>query len=205
MSIFNGRRHAWMVLASILVLAGTAHGGPPLDLDDSEWVFPQALAKMKAKARGVGKLKIGGGQAIEMTLLPGNAWQADIDDTVQLQGTYVREGAAGTRLLLTLDATSAQTLQDLYALQVAAAAAARGVALDVAVTLAEARAMVGIKLRRKAASAIAKLKMQLKFTAVVSPASGSTTTGKIVSKVKGVSAPIPLIDIIDVVPAPAAK
>jgi hypothetical protein len=201
MSIFSGCWRSSIVLVCVVVLHGTAYGGgPPLDLDGSEWAFQQTLAKVKAKAQGIGMFKISGSQGVEMTLLAGNAWLAAIDDTVLLQGTYIREGAAGTRLLLTLDAASAETLQDLYAQQVAAAAAARGLALNVAVTLAKARAMVGIKLRRKTGSATAKLKMALNFTAAVSTASGAASTGKIVGKLKGVSAPIPMIDIIDAAP-----
>jgi hypothetical protein len=61
----------------VLVLDGTAHGGGPLlNLDDSEWEFAQTLAKFKAKAQGIGKVKVSGVQGTVLALQPGNLWVA---------------------------------------------------------------------------------------------------------------------------------
>jgi hypothetical protein len=196
MAIFRVSRCLWIVLVSVFLLGATAHGGgPPLDLDGSQWGFEQTLATFKAKAKGLGKVKMTGVQGIEVTLLPGSAWLANIDGTLTLQGTYTRESATAKRLILTLHAASTETLQDLYAQQVEAAAAAEGIPLDVDVTLVKEQTTVKIRLRAKTGTATAKLKMKLKFTAAIPTIFGGGGTGKIISKLRGVSAPIPLTDV----------
>lgn len=196
MSIFRSCRYVWIVLVSALLLDATAHAGrPPLSLDDSNWAFEQMLVKFKAGAKGMGRLTIRGVQGVDVTLLASDAWSMTIDDTLVLQGTYTRESTTDRRLSLTFDAASIQTLQDLYAQQLEAAAAAEGVPLTVEVTLVEQKTTAKIKLRARTGTAAAKLKARLRFAAAISTPSGGATTGKVVAKLKGLSAPVPLTDI----------
>ena len=196
MSMFRSCKYVWIVIASALVLEASAHAaGPILSLDDSAWTFEQMRAKFKASAQGVGRVKIAGYQGVDVTLLAGDQWTATIDGSLVLHGTYTREDATDRRLVLTFDAASIEMLQNLYAQQVEMAAAAEGVPLTVEVTLVEQKTLVKLKLRSRTGTAAAKLKARLGFSAVVSIPLGGTTPGKVVAKLKGLSAPVPMIDI----------
>jgi hypothetical protein len=183
-----------IVLVGALLLDTNVDAGPPLNLDNSEWGFEVMRTSFKAKAKGLGQVKVSGNQGVQVTLLPGNVWVAVIDGTLILRGTYTRADETSKRLALTLDAASIAFLRDLYTLQTQAAAAAEGVPITADFAFAGAKMTVKIKPQAKTGTATAKLKAKLKFAgAIFSP--GGETSGKVIGKLKGRSAPIPLTDI----------
>jgi hypothetical protein len=187
-----------MALVSAVVAAQAAHGGTRvLDLDGSQWEFDDVAAKAKGKARGIGTVKANDGPAVDVTLMPGDSWEATIEGAPILRGTYTRTDPTAKRLSLTLDAASVTALENSYEQDVEAAAAAQGVAVTMSLALAEAKTTLTITTKARTNTARAKLRAKFKFTGLASAPSlgGSDVPGKVIGTLKGVSAAIPLTDI----------
>jgi hypothetical protein len=172
-----------------------ATAAPVLDLDDSTWTFVDAVAKVKARAQGVGKTKAVGLETIELRLLPGSTWEADAGVTL-LSGTYEHTSATKTRLALTLDAPSLAALADRYEAEVEAAAALEGVSITTTLTVVGAKVIATVKAQEGSGTATTKLKARFVLEGTVSaPLFGvSGVPGQVAAKLKGTSAPVPLAD-----------
>ncbi len=186
-----------MLLAAVVSTAplAPATAGVVLDLDGSAWTFASTLAKMKARAQGIGKVKVVGMEVIQLRLLPGNTWEADVGGALVLQGTYSHEDEK--HLSLAFDAASLLALAERYAQEVEAAAALEGVSLDATLTVVGAKVIVGIKPSASSGTAVAKLKAKLVLAGTVSaPLLGvSNVPGEVAAKLKGISDPVPLVDV----------
>ena len=195
---FRARYAAAMLLAAIaLTFPSTpATAAPVLDLDDSTWTFVDAIAKVKARAQGLGTAKAVGVEAIELRLLPGNTWEADAGATL-LRGTYEHTSATAVRLALTLDAPSLAALADRYEAEVEAAAALEGLSIETALTVVGAKVIAIVRARESTGTATTKLKAKFVFEGTVSaPLLGvSGVPGQVAAKLKGTSAAVPLADL----------
>ena len=185
-----------MVLLSLLV-ADVALGGPPLDLDGSTWTFASTSVRSKARAQGIGKVKGSSTENLVVRLLAGNAWEADFDGTPFVSGTYTRKHETAKKLTLMVDGASAIALASLFEGEVQDAAALEGVGITLSLTLDQAKLTMSIKPKAKVGTAKAKLKAKFKFSGLASaPGLGvSNAASSVASKLKGVSATIPLADI----------
>jgi hypothetical protein len=165
MSIGSASRSCLVACVGVVLLGGAAHAGKRvLDLDDTDFVFENTVAKSAAKAQGIGKVKLSDVQDLEMRLLPNDAWEVDVDDTLLLRGTYTRPEATAKRLTLAFDAASVSALENYYAHEIQAAAAAEGIGVTIGLTLVKATATVTIETNAKENTATAKLKEKFKFT-----------------------------------------
>jgi hypothetical protein len=140
-------------------------------------------------------VKVVGVEVIELRLLPGDTWEADVDGGLVLRGTYSRESVK--HLSLTFDAASLLALAERYAEEVEAAAALEGVSLSVTLTVVGAKVIVGIKTRASSGTALAKLKAKFVLAGTVSaPLLGvADVPGEVAAKLKGISNPVPLVDV----------
>jgi hypothetical protein len=193
--------HAAILLAAAVASATPVTpvaAAPVLDVDGSTWTFVDAVAKVKARAQGLGAVKAVGLEAIELRLLPGNTWEANAGDTL-VGGTYEHTSATKTRLSLVLDAPSLAALADRYEAEVEAAAALEGVSLSVTLTVVGAKVIAIVKPRASLGTATAKLKAKFVLEGTVSaPQFGvSGVPGEVAAKLKGISVPLPLVDLTD--------
>jgi hypothetical protein len=186
-----------MLLAAVVSTAPLAPAGAGvlLDLAGSAWTFPSAIAKVKARAQGLGSTKAVGVEELELRLLPGETWEADLGDALVLRGTYSLESAK--RLSLTFDAASLLALAERYEQEVEAAAASEGVSVAVTLTVAASKVIVVVKPRASSGTARAKLSAKFVLEGLVSaPLLGvSGVPGEVAAKLKGISDPVPLIEI----------
>jgi hypothetical protein len=174
-----------------------AIAGVVLDLDGSTWTFAAAVAKVKARAEGLGSTKAVGLETLELRLLPGETWEADVGGTLVVRGTYSRESTK--RLSLTFDAESLLALAERYEQEVEAAALSEGVSISAALTVVAWKVIVGVKPQASSGTARAKLAAKFVLDGTVSaPLLGvSGVPGEVAAKLKGISDPVPLVDLTD--------
>lgn len=180
-----------LVLLSLAVAAApSAVAADPIDPTGTSWSFPSTTSKGSGKAKGIGKLKIGGILAADATLGVGDTFTATIDGT-SVSGTWSRKTPKSKRIDLTLDAMSVAAIEQRYEDDFELFAP---ISLDTDLTLDtdKSKLFVRIKPKKKAGTMTARLVVRLRFTGTTDGAGKIGAPTKVKARLKGKSLEVPL-------------
>jgi hypothetical protein len=174
----------------LLATASRGDAKEPLDVDGTTWSLAPAAVKVKARAKGIGKKKLTGGENVTVTLFPGDTWSAAVGSGLVLSGSRTRKNEFSKRLRLTLDTSSASALATLFGDAIESAAAADGVDLTLSLGIERSKIALIIRRQRRAGTATAKLKAKFKLTGTASAPGVGSVPGSVRAVLRGISLPI---------------
>lgn len=180
----------------LLVLAAAAK--PDLDLSNSVWNFPSLSFRSKGSAKKLGKAK---SESIDSATITLGAESGDTPTTGSfsinvagdtLTGSYTRKNRRARTLDMTLDGPSAAALATLEEQDLEAELLGLGVdiAIDLQLDQDKSKLLMKIASKKKAGTAIGKVKASMKFTGTSTGEGVNNAPTKVTLKVKGDSNPI---------------
>lgn len=187
-----------LVTGSLLVFVGglLLAGGPPLEPGGSTWEFVAAKAKTAFKLKGAGKAKEKELIQAQLHFDEGPTWSATSDGESYGSGPRQSLKPSGRAHLCTLDAPSSAALA--AALEDAFEQVVASEGFDSTADLAVDDFLIRLKIKPivKQELARAKVKQKMLLTGTVQVDGLGTFNARLTQKVKGVSADIPLSEVL---------
>jgi hypothetical protein len=187
-------RRALVLVSAALLLAFAKQA---YDYNDTTWAFTGAKLKFSAKAKGIGKVHASSFDQAEITLNGDGSWTLDFDGMEVVAGSWTVKDEFDKSIEADVSETGQAEIFGFFEAGAEAAAAAKGLTVDVTLDTAKIEKMkMFVKVNKKTQTARVKMVATLKATGLTDGEGKLNAPTTCAAKFTGISDEVQLAEIL---------